>query len=151
MTFHEDAPYSAVKSFNRIDAMPSDLRGCVHEFGEPIVIACLQAGVSSPARIRQLVTEIWEGARQHKQRRPTLGTLDWVLVQAGAAINAKTLVRVLRANHHFIVPRTPTNEMIDASMREVSGFDVICTKTEKHRRRLRAAIAAGVKHIWPDI
>lgn len=140
-----------IKSFARIDAMNPTMRALVHEYGEPIVQACILAGVRQPRQIRQLVREIWEGARQPAQRRPAMGSLDWVLAQAGAGINAKTLVRILRDNSHYIVPIDPTTHMINASLREVSGFNVRVTKEEKHRRRLRAAIKAGVRHIWPDL
>lgn len=141
-----------VKSFARIDQLDPGLRECVHEYGEAIVNACLLAGVREPRRIRQLVREIWEGARQLTQRRPPkLGSLDWVLMQAGAQISAKTLVRILRDNSHYIVPLDPTSQMVEASKNTVSNFDMRLTKTEKHRLRLRAAIAAGVKHIWPDL
>ena|ERR1700677_2280860 len=139
------------RSFDRIEQMPPALRNCVHEFGEPIVTACLLAGVREPRRIRQLVKEIWEGARHPTQRRQRLGTLDWILTQAGAQINAKTLIRILRDNSYYLVPNHPTQQMIDASMKEVANFDLRITKTEKHRLRLVAAIAAGVKHLWPDI
>jgi hypothetical protein len=144
-------PEKTLRSFSRIDAMSPELRACVHEFGEPIVSACLQAGVRRPNVIRQLVREIWAGARQLLQRQPTLGSLDWILTQAGAQISAKTLVRILRDNGHYIVPLDPTAPMVEASMAEVSNFDVRCTKRDKHQRRLRAAIKAGVKHLWPDL
>jgi hypothetical protein len=39
-----------------------------------------------------------------------------------------------------IVPIDPTRAMIDASLSEVSGFNVRVTKEEKHRRRLKAAL-----------
>lgn len=138
-------------SFERIDQMSPELRSVVHEFGEPIVAACVLAGVRQPHRIRQLVREIWEGARALNQTRPRLGSLDWVLLQNGAEISGKTLIRILRDNHHYLVPLDPTKHMIAASMSEVSDFNVRCTKEEKHRRRLRAAIESGVKHLWPDL
>lgn len=124
------------------DAMSPDLRACVHEFGFPIVDACLQAGVSMAANIRQLVMEIWAGARQTGQAGGAEGTLDWVLAQAGANINAARLERVLADFNFRIVPAHPTREMLEASMGEVSGFTERVTKTEKHRRRLIAAIKA---------
>lgn len=127
------------------DGMPPDLRQCVHEFGFAIVNACLSHGVKSPGAIRQLVHEIWEGARQPCQRRIHLGTVDWLLMQAGSPISAPKLFRVLAANAHAVVPIDPNPKMIAASMAEVSNFDVRCTKEEKHRRRLRAAIKAGAE------
>lgn len=138
-----------VRSFERLENYSPAVRECVFEFGEPIVTACLLAGVKDPRRIRQLVKEIWDGARQPTQRRPLLGSLDWVLMQAGAQISAKTLVRVLRDNCYFLVPMDPTKEMLEASMNTVSNFDVRITKRDKHRLRIRAAIEAGVKHLWP--
>ncbi len=140
-----------VRSFERVDNLSPALRECVHEFGEATVQACLLAGVRDPRRVRQLIREIWEGARQPMQRRPRLGALDWILIQAGAQISAKTLVRILRENHYYVVPIDPTTPMVEASMAEVSNFDLRMTKREKHARRLRAAIKAGVQHIWPDL
>jgi len=140
-----------LKSFERLEKMSPDLRECVYEYGEAIVVACLCAGVKDPKNIRQLVREIWEGARQPLQRRKKMGSLDWILMQAGANISAKTLVRILRDNHHYIVPEQPTTQMINASMNTVSNFDQKVTKKDKHALRLRAAIAAGVKHLWPDL
>ncbi len=140
-----------IRSFERIDQYPPDLRELIHEFGEPIVTACRLAGIKEPRRIRQLVREIWEGARQPTQTRPTLGSLDWVLTQAGANISAKTLIRILRDNHHYLVPLDPTKHMIEASMNTVAGFNMKITKREKHKLRLQAAIRAGVRHIWSDL
>lgn len=140
-----------LNSFERVDRLNPAMRACVHEFGEPIVTACVLAGVKDPRRIRQLVREIWDGARQPMQTRPRLGSLDWVLQQAGAQISAKTLIRILRDNSHYLVPLDPSKEMIDASMNTVSGFNMRITKREKHQLRLRAAIEAGVKHIYRDM
>jgi len=119
--------------------MSSGLRECVHEFGLPIVTACLQFGVRNPAHIRQLVREVWAGARQHGQRSGVVGTLDWLLIQAGVPISGAGLRRLI-GNSMVIVPIDPTRAMIDASLSEVSGFNVRVTKEEKHRRRLKAAL-----------
>lgn len=128
-----------------VDALSPELRQCVHEFGYPIVHACLNAGVSSPRAIRVLVSEIWSGARQQGQKSDARNTLDWLLLQAGACISSKTLNRVLNENNLAIVPCSPTRAMLDASMREVSGHSVRCTREEKHRRRLIAAIRATIE------
>lgn len=130
-------------SFEITDNMPPQLRACVHEYGFAIVYVCLKHKISSPAAIHDLVREIWEGARQPSQRRAIAGTLDWVLLQAGAEINAARLRRVLLDNNLFIVPRNPTRRMLAASMATVSGFNQRVTKEEKHRLRLIAAIAAA--------
>lgn len=130
------------KSVARIDGFPPELRECVHEFGNAIVDACLQARVTKPAMIRELVLQIWAGARQEGQRGGAEGTLDWVLMQAGANITAARLERILWDFDLRIVSVTPSHEMLQASMAEVSGFNERITKTEKHRRRLMAAIRA---------
>lgn len=131
-----------VRSLTLTDVMSPEMRACVHEFGGAIVDACVQAKVTQPNRIRQLVLEIWAGARQDGQVGGAEGTLDWVLMQAGANISAAKLERVLADFDLRIIPVTPTREMLDASMAEVSGFNERMTKSEKHRRRLVAAIKA---------
>jgi hypothetical protein len=128
-----------------VDALSPALRGCVHEFGYPIVHACLNAGVTTPRAIRVLVSEIWGGARQQGQQSGARNTLDWLLIQAGACINSKTLNRILNENNLAIVPCSPTRAMLDASMKEVSGHNIRCTREEKHRRRLIAAIRAAIQ------
>lgn len=130
------------KSFERLDMLSPELRECVQEFGGPIVEACLQANVNRAPALRQLVLEIWAGARQMGQASGPEGTLDWVLAQAGANITAARLERILHDFSLKIVPVTPTSEMIDASMAEVSRFTERVTKAEKHRRRLMAAVKA---------
>ncbi len=130
--------------------MPPKLRECVHAYGYAIVRACLDVKVSDPNRIHALVNSIWEGARQPAQRRERGGALEWLLIQAGAEISVATLMRVLANNDLAIVPLKPTNGMIDASMATVSNFDLRVTKTEKHRMRLKAAIAAGMAEVRPQ-
>jgi len=126
-----------------VDEMSPHLRQCVHEFGLPIVRACVMAGVDDPRMIRMLVKEIWNGARQLGQKSGARNTLDWLLAQAGAGISSKTLHRVLEDNHLVISSTEPTKAMLQASLAAVSGGNVICTKEEKHRRRLRAALNAA--------
>lgn len=145
----------ALRALDQVDNMPPGLRGCVHEFGFAIVHALRSNGISNPNQIRQLVHEIWRGARQPAQRtgynkQPLLGHLDWILLQAGASISSKTLVRVLYQNSMVIVPREPSSIMVDASMDAVNHMGVV-TKAQKHRNRLRAAIAASTKSLWPHL
>lgn len=154
-------PISALRQKHLIDVdnMPPELRMCVHEFGYTVVSACLNARVSCPRRIRQLVHEVWRGAREHGQRPAfddigksgKLVALDWVMIQAGAAINAATLVRVLRSNGYVVLPLEPTKHMVEASMEECSSFTERVTKREKHLRRLRAATRAACAHLWPHL
>lgn len=122
--------------------MPPELRALVHEFGYAIVNAFLVCGVRKVSTIRHLVMEVWAGARQPSQVGGAEGTLDWVLMQAGAEINAAKLERLLADFNLRIVPAEPSREMIEASMAEVSDFTQRITKREKHRRRLTAAIKA---------
>jgi hypothetical protein len=139
------------RALNETDNMSPELRRCVHEYGYAIVNACLCAKVTDPRRIHQLVREIWDGARQPCQSRPKGGTLDWLLIQAGAGITAATLMRILHDNSLAVVPLEPSNYMVEASKATLANHDERVTKTEKHRRRLRAAISAGVKHLWPQL
>lgn len=151
MLEHEIISSRRQNALDRSDEMPRELRECVHEYGYAIVHACLDNGVKRPGQIHQLVHEIWEGARQPSQRRERLGMLDWVLLQAGAQISAATLLRILAGNSMAIVPLMPSTAMVAASMAEVSGFNVRVTKTEKHRRRLTAAVKAGFDHLRPQL
>jgi len=147
-----------MRSLEETDGMPADLRACVHEYGYAIVHACVEAKVTDPRRIRQLVREIWSGARQPAQRigtgtphRNALEYLDWVLIQAGAEISAATLIRVLRDNHLVVVPDEPTFQMIEASKATVSNHNMKVTKSDKHRLRLKAAIKAAIQQFWPHL
>lgn len=134
-----------------VDSMSPELRACVHEFGYAIVRACLDAKVTEPRHIRQLVCVIWEGARQPAQRRERLGVLDWLLLQAGAQISAATLLRVLDANNMAIVPLLPSQTMVEASLAELADHSERVTKWCKHQRRIIAAVKAGAVHLRPQL
>lgn len=127
----------------RVDSMPSGLRSCVHEFGLPIVTVLTKFGIENPSHIREVVSEIWNGARQDGQMSGAWNSLDVLL--ARGSLSSDGLFRFLSQNNLAIVSAEPTREMLNASLSEVSGFTVRCTKEEKHRRRLRAAIRAGMK------
>lgn len=144
-----------INSFATMDAMPRELRECVHEFGLPIVTACRQVGVNNPAHIRELVHQIWTGPRNQYQKSTgssatALGKLDWMLIQVGAGLDAKTLIRALASSGYLIVTREPSKQMVDASMDAVNHMGVV-TKSQKHRNRLRAALDAGTRHLWPHL
>ena len=124
-----------------VDGMSGPLRGCVHEFGLPIVTVLTKFGISDPRHIREIVKEVWGGARQAGQNSGAINTLDFIL--AHGPVSSKTLRRVLADNNMLIVSTHPTRAMIEASMAEVSGFNERMTKEEKHRRRLVAALAAA--------
>ncbi len=149
----------AQAGLNMTDGMSPELRMCVHEFGFAIVNACISVGVTKPRIIRHLVNEIWHGARQPQQRRlfeadqisRTLAHLDWLLIQKSAGIDAATLLRVLWQSDMVIVPREPASAMVEASMAEISGHNESVTKREKHTRRLRVAIDAAARKLWPHL
>lgn len=148
-------PQRTLRALETVDDMPPELRACVHEFGYAIVNACLQAGVTKPAQIRQLVYNIWQGARQPHQRTGERGTsimeyLDWVLIQAGAQITAQRLVRVLHDKGMVVVPHEPTEQMIVTSMMAIEKMGLL-TKRQKHTIRLRAAIRGAAKQFWPHL
>ena len=51
-----------------IDAMPPQLRACVHDYGLAVVKACVDLGVSKPRQIRHLVETVLD------EFSPTRGT-----------------------------------------------------------------------------
>lgn len=144
------------RALSETDVMTPGLRQCVHEFGFAIVTACVESGVTEPAKIRHLVFEIWQGARHGQQKSngqpgaKPLNFLDWVLTQAGAQINAARLLRVLWQQGFVIVPREPSPIMDTASMDAIKTLGLL-TKQKKHHVRLRAAIMAATKHLWPHL
>lgn len=138
-----------VEELNVVDMMPGDLRECVHEFGLPIVRTLMKFGIKDARHMREIVREIWLGARQDGQRADTLNTID-VLLSRGD-VTLRGLIRFLAENNTALVQMEPTRVMLEASMAEVSGFNVRCTREEKHRRRLRAALRAGMKEVIANL
>lgn len=149
---------STLRSLDTTDGWPPGLRQCVHEYGYAIVQSFVQNGVTDPARIRELVTQCWNGARSAIDRprsrsgsqRAVLNQLDWLLVQAGSTVTAATLLRVLRQSGLVVLPLSPSDAMVDASIDAVGGMGLV-SKREKHRGRLRAALRAGAEQMWPQL
>ena len=145
-------------AFDEIDRMPGPLRECVHEFGFAIVHQCRELGVKDPRHIRQLVNVIWQGARSPQDRvhqrngagSAVLNHLDWLLIQCEAGITAATLVRILAMHNMVIVPREPSPTMVDASCEAVQHMGLV-SKKEKHKGRLKAAIEASSRRLWPSL
>jgi hypothetical protein len=133
------------------DNFDDDLRACVHEFGFAIVHALAECHVRDPRRIRHLVHEIWDGARQPRQRlydgSATLEKLDWLLVQAGANITAPELLRFLWDRGMTFVPRDPTQDMLD--MLVDIDDDGIGVELPNAKRRLRESIESFARRCWP--
>ncbi len=140
-----------------VDALPVAHKMIVHEYGFAIYKALIRAGLRNPAAMRQLVHEVWSGARGSRRAGKPRGfagernvaQLDWLLIESGAAISAMTLISVLRQSGLIIVPMHPSQPMVDASMRTVAEHDMMVTKSKKHALRLRAAMHAAVEHYWP--
>ena len=58
----------------RVDAMPPELRACVHEHGLSIVDACMQLGIRKPKHINHLVSTVRNQSYQSAKDRSTGGT-----------------------------------------------------------------------------
>ena len=136
------------RDMEEIDRLPPALRACVYEFGFEIVRVCMSYGIVKPNQIRNLVREIWAGARQPTQRKNrasqsrALNAVDWVLIQSGCDITAERLIRTLDYNGIFIAPQGVAESMVIASMSAIDGMGPL-TKYEKHKIRLKAALKAG--------
>jgi hypothetical protein len=135
------------KALEETDRLPADLRECVHEYGLPIVAVLMKHGIKRGAHIREVVREVWAGARQTSQRRAPSSTLDWYFAQTGIDLNTRTLLRLLEDQSLVIVPKNATIQMVEASMATVCNHDMILTKKQKHKLRLDAALDAGSKHL----
>jgi hypothetical protein len=145
----------SLRALQRTDDLPPELRACVHQFGYAIVQACLDSGVTDAPRIEQLVYEVWQGARQPQQRTGTardgfVRFLDWVLIQAEANITADRLLWVLDRKGLALVPREPSEAMVEASIAAIADMGLL-TKRHKHRVRLRAAIEAAPQHLMARV
>lgn len=142
------------ESLRQTDMMPGPLRECVHEFGFAIVDQCRMFGIKEPARIRQLVRTVWDGARSPVDRphstggSHTLGHLDWLLIQAGAQLTAPQLIRLLWDHGMAVIPKEPSELMVQASIDETGKMGLV-SKKDKHRLRLRAAIRAAAVKLYP--
>jgi len=145
------------KSFVKVDNMPEPLRQCVYDYGLPIVSAFMNQGITKPSSIHEIVREVWNGTRSLYQKKigyNNIGSeienkLDWLLIQNGANITARQLIRILYQNQWVILPACPSRAMLDASMSVITGHTVVCTKEQKHKSRLTAAIMAAAKETWP--
>ena len=153
-----------MREIEATDAMSPEMRAVVHAYGTALVNTFVCHHVTEPEMISHFIHSCWMGARQTGQRRararvtgvpesgsPVATQLDWLLMQAGAEITAARLIQFLSECGMVIVPKHPSDTMIAASMAEVSGHTTLCTKTQKHTRRLRAAIDASTFSLWPQL
>lgn len=115
----------------RVDSFPPDVRAVIYERGLETVQEFWNHGVRKARSIEYLIAVTL--AEDQADGNPRFG-----LNRAPSKPNPLTRAMVT-------VPLNPTSEMIAASMAEVSGGNERMTKSEKHRRRLRAAIHAAIK------
>lgn len=108
-----------------VDGMPEDWRALVHAYGFNVVHAMQTCGVKKAAHCRHLIETVLD------ELSPIRGSKS----SQGTRCRSEQLL--------VLTPIEPTDAMIDASMATVSGFDVHCSKREKHRLRLRAALQAA--------
>jgi hypothetical protein len=150
-------PRRTLRALDRVDDMQDEFRQLVHEFGSEIVNDYILAGLTKPSTIRKLIVSAWNGARSAPNRPQSnkgvpgpIATLDWLLIQSGSKVNAATLVAMLHENFYAVVPLNANSAMISASM-AVDLRDRVVTKHEKHHERLKAALSAGSRKLWPHL
>lgn len=134
-----------LRALANTDAMPHELKECVHEFGYTVVFTFMKWGITKPKAIREIVYAVWlgvNGGGGYSQSDGVDGALDALLGKE--IINSKALKNFLHAHSKVMVSVEPTRVMLEASMAEVSGHTIVCTKEEKHRRRLRAALRSVI-------
>lgn len=153
----EGISQKTLRSLDDVDRMSPELRKCVHEFGYEVVSSIIQAGVTNPNKIRNIIHSCLLGPRNSYNRSgkgssysPLLRSIDALLVNSGSNLTAEGLLRFLSLNHMVIVPREPSPAMIDASIEAIRHMGRV-SKRDKHRIRLKMAIDACVKKLWPEL
>jgi hypothetical protein len=116
-----------VARMSYIDSLPKDIRELVHEHGFTVVKAFLDQKITKAAAIKHLIGTVKTGSID-----PGTGTGGVGMVSGRAMC---------------VIPIEPTPAMIAASMATVANHDVLVSKEEKHRLRLRAAIKAGMSRV----
>lgn len=129
-----DAAYLARcrKRMEQIDAQPPEIRALVHEFGWSVVNSFLMLKITKASHIRHLIEVVREGSASYSN-----GTCGRTMRDA----ELRDMVR--RHPVYAVSRREPTEAMIQASMAEVTPALGPLTKHEKHRRRLKVALAVG--------
>ena len=138
-----------------VDTMAPELRACVHDFGLTVVKEFLAAGVTDPRKIRTLVRTVYAGSIEIGDREvgPKVSDGEWTvrylndeLSRHGLPSVGRHLLSALKDKGRIVVPRKPTRGMIDASidaLRAEGVAHVQVAREDKHRIRLRRALAAG--------
>ncbi len=130
----------AQKRMDRVDAFPVDVRAVIYENGLEIVQEFWNHGVRKAKSIQHLIdtvrgTDLPNGQARFKINKGPNTARNPAEWKSGDMVGL----------HLVVVSVEPTKKMIDASLAEVSGFTERMTKSEKHRRRLRAALHAAIK------
>jgi len=150
-------PQSMVSAFDRVDTMPPQVRAVVHDYGYPMVAACLAAGVTKPGAIRSLIMNITMGARSTWMNRarggegkssPAAENLTPFLATSGCQLEGRAIIAFLWQQGFAVVPRSPNSVMVEASVAETGKLGLV-SKEDKHRFRLRAAVEAAAFRLWP--
>lgn len=112
-----------------VDDLPEDWRQLVHDYGLSVTIAIRDSGVAKVKNARHIIETVLN------ELSPTRGPSS-----SQGRRRDKGLV---------LIPKEPTESMIAASIETIAGGGIAITKHEKHRLRLRAAIAVaiGAKHV----
>ncbi len=134
-----------------VDALPRELRGVVHDYGESPVRLLYRSGIRSAAQMRQIIVQIRVGSSENGNKRPKgtnrmEGLID-DLIGGMARPTTRELVAALRHLGLTVVPVEPTDDALLASMTAIDGMPPL-TKEKKHRLRLRAALRAMDAGIW---
>ncbi len=134
------ARLKTIARMEEIDRQPPAIRALVHEYNWNVVRAFIQCGVTNPRHIKHLIMASLAGAAAYGVGRPQ---------KDGIPISTTLALEIMHRPDLALVQREPTEEMLQASMGAVEpyrqGSDApLLSKREKHLRRLRAAIAAGM-------
>lgn len=129
------------KRMATVDAMPPDLRACVHDFGLTIVTAMLQAGVTNHRHIRHLVDTVRIGSIEIGNRQET----DEMRQEVG-----RRYARYLRNRGFLVVPELPSETMIRASIDALHDEGIADFRVNRHRkhaiRLVNANVAGHMEH-----
>ncbi len=122
---------------SRVDAMPADVRACVHEFGLTVVDAMLACGITQARHMRHLVATVRAGAVEIGNREMT---------RAQQHEQCRRMAGYLRKAGFVVVPSAPTSVMVQASIAALDDAGLAGTwvaRDRKHLLRLTRALDAG--------
>lgn len=158
-TIELDPGDGAATAMDIVDAMPREMRALVHDYGLAPVIACVQAGVTKPRQIRNIIATVRNSGRGAMQAMPKearargaslLSGLDPWLIQQRAGCSGRQVVRMIRDQGYVVVPASPTDGMVHASVAALQNVLRRVDVHEKHKMRLQAALTAGHSAMWDD-